>query len=577
MTLLTRLCLAILVAGCSPDALPVGATRRTLVVDPAALVPLAQPLDPPGIGVAGAVPASAVPSFTAIGVRWARRGLRWNNVEKVKGNYDFASDDTWVDGVRKAKLKILLVLCYGNQLHTGGDKVPPTTAAQRAAFAAYAKAAAAHFKGRVEDFEIWNEPDYVNFWPPKPDAHAFAALVKAAAPAIHGGNPNARVVVGGVHNLLSSALGFVGLYLKDGAAADVDVIGFHPYPGGQALLKQLPEARLGQYKQLRAVVDKHDPSLPAWNTEWGHASTWYDPAGNGRTAAAQHTQAVMVTRAMLVSWLLGLPRTFIYNWGDHGDTPAAALDREKNFGLLAFDGKPKPAYHALATLAARASGRQLAATGGGGAPPGSWLHLVKLAGSGDPVLVAWSEEMTTQAKLSVDGEVVEAVDLYGRSLTPGLAGGKPTFELRGADGPIYITLRADRPPGQRASRPRARGRCRDRRGSRAGRAARGRRPGRRGRRPGPGDRDSWLRAGRQPEAVLPGLRVAPAPPAPAASCSWTRVSVLDGTATHRAQRRGSGTGGRFPTRVDSCRPAQPCPGPAGPTRPAVIPGSSPAR
>lgn len=88
-----------------------------------------------------------------------RDEIYWDSVEHQTGVY----------GPNKNELKFcryiltpggtginpVLVLSYGNQLYDDGPQ--PYTAAGRSAFAAYADWLATQLKGKVVNFEIWNE------------------------------------------------------------------------------------------------------------------------------------------------------------------------------------------------------------------------------------------------------------------------------------------------------------------------------------------------------------------------------------------------------------------------------------
>lgn len=49
----------------------------------------------------------------------------------------------------------------------------------------------------VEAFEIWNEPDTSRSWKPAPDPAAYAALLRAAYPAVKAGAPEIKAVFAG--------------------------------------------------------------------------------------------------------------------------------------------------------------------------------------------------------------------------------------------------------------------------------------------------------------------------------------------------------------------------------------------
>src|SRR5215470_14069536 len=104
--------------------------------------------------------------FAEAGYGVARMDLFWNQVEKEKGKYDFSAYDRLVGHLKQAGARALFILDYGSDLYQEGS---PRSPESRAAFARFAGAAAAHFRGRGALFEIWNEPNGGGFWFPKPD------------------------------------------------------------------------------------------------------------------------------------------------------------------------------------------------------------------------------------------------------------------------------------------------------------------------------------------------------------------------------------------------------------------------
>ena len=71
------------------------------------------------------------------------------------------------------------------------------TPEQITAFTKYVTWMVNHFRGRVEYYEIWNEPniDYSNYVSNPED---YGKLFKTSAAAIHGADPNAKAVFGGL-------------------------------------------------------------------------------------------------------------------------------------------------------------------------------------------------------------------------------------------------------------------------------------------------------------------------------------------------------------------------------------------
>ena len=269
--------------------------------------------------------------MAAAGVRWVRVDLAWSAAEAEPGRYDFLTWDRFVDAFEPAGIRTLFILDYGNRLYDDG--LPPSTASGRAAFAAFAGAAARHFRGRAA-WEIWNEPNLPQFWAGSPDPAAYVALARAAAAAIR--REDARAWI------LGPSLGggtFDFKYLDDtfalGLLDIVDAVSVHPY--GAAY----PEAAAAFYDEVRRRIAHYAPDLdiPVVVSEWGYAVE-----GLGKEQQAEY-----LLRALETNRRSGIPLTIWYNWQE-------PITPWHSFGLLDVRGQPKPAYLALKSTALRQRG-----------------------------------------------------------------------------------------------------------------------------------------------------------------------------------------------------------------------------
>lgn len=50
----------------------------------------------------------------------------------------------------------------------------------------------------VHTFEIWNEPNYAQFWPSAPNAAEYVTMLKAGYAAVKTADPGATVLMGGL-------------------------------------------------------------------------------------------------------------------------------------------------------------------------------------------------------------------------------------------------------------------------------------------------------------------------------------------------------------------------------------------
>ena len=100
----------------------------------------------------------------ALGIPLIRLQAGWAKTEKVKGVYDFSWLDSIVNDAADLGLKCLLETDYGNSIYEGGGGWDlaggfPTSEEALAAWDAWVENLVLHFKDRVNEWAMWNEPD----------------------------------------------------------------------------------------------------------------------------------------------------------------------------------------------------------------------------------------------------------------------------------------------------------------------------------------------------------------------------------------------------------------------------------
>jgi len=100
-----------------------------------------------------------------LGIKLLRMQAGWAKTEKVKGKYDFAWLDHIVDDATSRGLKPWLQTSYGNKLYPGGggDNLGAGMPTSEEALVGYNKWVAAmvtRYKDKVDNWEVWNEPNF---------------------------------------------------------------------------------------------------------------------------------------------------------------------------------------------------------------------------------------------------------------------------------------------------------------------------------------------------------------------------------------------------------------------------------
>ena len=283
--------------------------------------------------------------FHQAGFGLIRTDFHWQDIERTAGVYDFQKYDAQIKQLDALGVRPVWVVSYGNTHYDNG--LPPHTDAGLKAFARFAGAAAAHFRNRGVIWEIWNEPNEPNFWQPQPDADQYAALVKAAAPAIRAADPKAPLLAGAISQF---DMPYIETFLRHHPLSGVTAFSIHPYRDGQ------PESVISDYAAVRALIARYLPQsqsqagqnqMPIVCSEWGYSTA------TDQTSEAD--QGRYIVWMYLVNLLCGVDLTIFYDWTDDGSNPN---DNESRFGIIRQDLTPKRAYTAIAAFTRKLRGYQ---------------------------------------------------------------------------------------------------------------------------------------------------------------------------------------------------------------------------
>ena len=129
----------------------------------------------------------------------------------------------------------------------------------------FVRALARHYKGRVQHYEIWNEPNVMPFWRPgKPTPPAYVAFIQRTSDALRAELPDC-ILAGGCFGGFPTD--FLEKSLKLGLAKHVDRITYHPY----ALI---PERNYAEnVAKWRDLLAQYKPAPILWQGECGCPST----------------------------------------------------------------------------------------------------------------------------------------------------------------------------------------------------------------------------------------------------------------------------------------------------------------
>jgi hypothetical protein len=355
-----------------------------------------------------------------MGVVWLRSTFDWSSVERTMGVWDFSAYDEYVEKSAAAGKKILAVLAYDVPwIHADNKSRRSINPEQLPHYLRYVEEMVRHYRGKVQAYEIWNEPNWL-FW--KGSKKDFYELTRAAAEKIRETDPEAIIVAGSFNRVPKN---FIRGIFRAGAMKNVDAVSFHPYDIS-------PRGSLRLYDQFKKTLAGEGYTGDIWVTEAGYPTGgWYPTRVSEKRFPAYvvKTLAGLAVRgAQICCWYE------LFNMHNR-DEPQSALNSELYFGLAYPDYTLKKGAAAYALC-----GRYLAGTvylpelPVRNRVPSSVESLYFRGENSRNVLVVWNRgpaPVRLELKLpGTGGRIYDIVSGEGRDLaeTTGLAAtGVPVF------------------------------------------------------------------------------------------------------------------------------------------------------
>ena len=135
------------------------------------------------------------------GFRWVKQEIPWREVEgHGKGIWQWDIPDRIIDQIEAHDLKVIVRLGSQPEWASSGVEYPevgPPDDMQD--FYDYVYAVADRYKGRVEAYQIWNEPNLAREWGARlPSPAEYTDMLKTAYAAVKAADPNAIVISAGM-------------------------------------------------------------------------------------------------------------------------------------------------------------------------------------------------------------------------------------------------------------------------------------------------------------------------------------------------------------------------------------------
>ncbi|MDR2760117.1 MAG: hypothetical protein LBB78_12145 [Spirochaetaceae bacterium] len=285
------------------------------------------PADFFGIIPGGQGPLSREHEFLdELGVVWMRNTFYWSDIERRPGEWDFARYDEYVEEGKKAGRKILAILAYDTSwIYEDNKRRRNITPERLPHYLRYVEAVVRRYQGKIDAYEIWNEPNWV-FW--KGTDQDFFELSRAALQKIRELDPPVKIVAGSFSWVPKK---FIRDMFDAGALDGADAVSFHPYGVN-------PESSLKQYDRFAKVLAEKGYTGEIWVTEVGYPTDGYYPT---RVPEAVFPEYVVKTLAGLA--VRGAHTVFWYELTGayFGGKEPNRVNSEYFFGLANPDYTPR--------------------------------------------------------------------------------------------------------------------------------------------------------------------------------------------------------------------------------------------
>lgn len=235
-----------------------------------------------------------------LGIKTIRIQAGWARCEPEKGRFDFEWLDKIVDFAVAKGVNVLLETSYGNPIYNGAGGWDlgagfPTSEEGLAAWDRWVETLAVHFKGRVRDWAMWNEPDIRNPALPGHETaktpQEIAVFNVRTAKIIRKVIPDARIA--GL-SLATVDDTFFGDCLK-AMGDDVKLFDWFIYHG----YAFAPEVSYRAVERLKEELRKHHPSAKMRQGENGCPSELATRFALSGVAWSEYSQAKWDMRRML--------------------------------------------------------------------------------------------------------------------------------------------------------------------------------------------------------------------------------------------------------------------------------------
>jgi len=348
------------------------------------------------------------------GIKWGRQDFTWRRIERTMGGYEWAGYDALVDKCHQHGLLIFGNLTYNPEFYD------MKTAEGVDAYAAFARVAVKRYAGKVDYWQIWNEPNlgYLGG-----DVDHYAKLLSAAGKTIHETNPNAKVLA---MNMAFCDVLWASNVMQRVPYDAFDIVCFHPYRNPNAPEDKFDWWVLDQYvkrfhpnlttnyplihmsfleqtDELIKAMKEFSAPKPLWVTEICF-NTHIHPYGVPELREADllvrfYVQAIASHKIEKVFW---------WTLKDGG---GQQFDAAEMVGLMRADLTHKYAYQAYAVMTRLLEGKKWVRNDAFG--PEVFACVFTDDTKGEDTIVAWANKPYAYARINNTEHGLTQYDVFG--------------------------------------------------------------------------------------------------------------------------------------------------------------------
>ena len=395
-----------------------------------------------------------------IGVKWSREEMSWANLEpNQKGSYNWSAFDPWINELVNRGISVVGTIQTTPSWASGVPKSGPdwywNVPRNPQDFVDFAGAAAAHYAGKIDVWEIWNEPDVdITF---KCDGCnrpvIYAQMLAGSYAAIQKAIPKATVLIGGlsIHDTNNGGMAFLdAVVAASGGKLNFDVLSIHPYMPDRPPESTDPKTVVQNFQyrldmSYKWLQDHGASNKEIWITEHGYSTC--NPCGT--LGVSEEEQSRRLVRLHVIAMASPNVTQFDYfQLKDKFNSPPG--DLWGNMAIMRNDLSYKPALIAYRVMTRNLEGATflnqgplMRAVSNRWQPQWDRYHY-RFSKGGSIVQVLWKMGAPETVNVPVSQPGAQVIESGGRKLDVVVRGGMATVTI--SEDPIYIVEQATSNP-----------------------------------------------------------------------------------------------------------------------------------